>query len=494
MSALETVCDETVSAATVWRNESRAPEAMTSAETRPGQNPATEPAACEAGRRSLSFGRVAAALILLGVLGLAIYFARGFEIRLPAVDALWNDGPMIIATVIFAGTYLVIAVGNLPGYRLDRAGAALLGASLMVGLGVMSLDQAYRAIDFDTIALLLGMMIVVANLRLSGFFRLVSNWVVTRARHPLVLLTAIVAVAGLFSAFLVNDTICLVMTPLVLDLVTRLKRDPIPYLLAVAMASNVGSTATITGNPQNMIIGSLSHVPYGSFCAALWPVAAVGLILTALLITLIYRAEFLTRERLPAVTASPARHNGPLVIKSVLVAAAMVVLFFAGQSVAKVAIIGGAFLLLTRRVKADKVYREIDWPLLLMFIGLFIVVTGLETTVLTPGVIAAVGRLHLENLPVLAAITAGLSNLVSNVPAVLVLKPFVANLPDPQRAWLIVAMASTLAGNLTLVGSVANLIVAQRARAHNVAIGFWEYFKVGAPLTTLTILFGAWWL
>src|SRR6266446_4699847 len=152
-----------------------------------------------------------------------------------------------VAIAIFTATYLVIAIGKLPGFHLDRAGAALLGASLMVGSGVLSLDQAYRAVDFDTIALLLGMMIVVANLRLSGFFRLVNNWVVTRARHPVVLLAAIVLVAGSLSAFLVNDTICLVMTPLVLQIVVRLERNPVPYLLAVAMASNIGSTATITG-------------------------------------------------------------------------------------------------------------------------------------------------------------------------------------------------------------------------------------------------------
>ena len=303
-----------------------------------------------------------------------------------------------------------------------------------------------------------------------------------------------VLVAGSFSAFLVNDTICLVMTPLVLDLVMRLKRDPIPYLLAIPMASNIGSTATITGNPQNMIIGGLSHIPYGAFAAALWPVAAAGLALTVILIALGYRREFLTRERLPAAIPGPARHHRPLVLKSVLVTAAMVVLFFAGQPVAKVAIIGGALLLFTRRVKADKVYREIDWPLLVMFIGLFIVVTGLETAVLTSDAVAAVRRLHLDTVPVLSVVTAGLSNLVSNVPAVLVLKPFVANLPDPQRAWLTIAMASTLAGNFTLVGSVANLIVAQRARAQGVIIGFWEYFRLGAPLTVLTIVIGAWWL
>ena len=246
---------------------------------------------------------------------------------------------------------------------------------------------------------------------------------------------AIVLVAGAFSAFLVNDTICLVMTPLVLDLVTRLKRDPVPYLLAIPMASNAGSTATITGNPQNMIIGSLSQIPYGTFAAALWPVAAVGVVLTALLIALVYHREFLTREHLPAIATIPARHHRLLVIKSVLVAVAMMVLFFAGQPVAKVAIVGGALLLVTRKVKADKVYREIDWPLLLMFVGLFIVVTGLEMTVLTTETIAAVSRLDLETTPVLSVVTAGLSNLVSNVPAVLVLKPFIANSLDPQRAW-----------------------------------------------------------
>jgi Na+/H+ antiporter NhaD/arsenite permease-like protein len=482
---------------------------MPSVETQNCQNPAGKQDSRESGLSPHSIGRVttafaATALVVMGTLvvtgallvivaliPLGIDAARGFDIHVLARP--WDAGT-IAAVTIFAGTYLFIAIGKLPGYQLDRAGAALLGASLMVGLGVVSLDQAYRAIDFDTITLLLGMMILVANLRLSGFFRLVSNWVVARAKRPLVLLMAIVLVAGTFSAFLVNDTICLVMTPLVLDLVARLKRNPVPYVLAIPMASNVRSTATITGNPQNMIIGSLSHIPYGTFAVALWPVAAVGLVLTALLIALVYRREFLTNERLPVIATSPARHRRPLVIKSVLVAVAMMVLFFAGQPVAKVAIVGGALLLVTRRIKADKVYREIDWTLLLMFVGLFVVVTGLETAVLTPELIAGVGELHLEAVSVLSAVTALLSNLVSNVPAVLVLKPFITSMSDPQHAWLVVAMASTLAGNFTLVGSAANLIVAQRAQARGVAIGFWTYFKVGAPLTLLTILFGAWWL
>jgi len=259
------------------------------------------------------------------------------------------------------------------------------------------------------------------------------------------------------------------------------------------MASNVGSTATITGNPQNILIGSFSQIPYATFSAALGPVAAAGLVLTVLLIAVSFPGEFWTRERLRGQPESVRVHQ-PLMIESILVMLAMVTAYFAGQPPAKVALIAGSVMLITRRVKSEKVYRQIDWPLLLMFMGLFVVVAGFEKAVLTPAAVRAVGSLHLDQIPILSLITAGLSNLVSNVPAVLVLKPFVASLPDPQRTWLAVAMSSTLAGNLTLVGSVANLIVVQVARARGVTIGFWEYAKVGAPLTVLTILIGVLWL
>jgi Na+/H+ antiporter NhaD/arsenite permease-like protein len=193
---------------------------------------------------------------------------------------------------IFILTYIVVAIGRVPGLRIDRAGAALVGGSLMLALGAVPLDALGKAIDLPTLALLLGLMIVVGTLRLSGFFRLVNSWVVARAHHPLHLLAAVIASAGVFSAFLLNDAICLVMTPLVVDIARRLRRDPAPYLLGVAMASNVGSTATITGNPQNILIGSFSGLSYGRFAAALSPVAAVGLVLTFALIALMHRHEF----------------------------------------------------------------------------------------------------------------------------------------------------------------------------------------------------------
>ena len=431
---------------------------------------------------------ISLAIVAIGLAALDVRMHPGLPMRSLA-DLL----PEAAAVAIFAMTYLVLAIGRLPGFWLDRAGAALVGASLMVAVGVMPLEEVPKAIDFDTIILLLGVMIVVANLRLSGFFGLVNGWVVTRARHPIVLLTTVVLVSGVLSAFLVNDTICLVLTPLVLDLVTRLRRNPVPYLLGIAMASNIGSTATITGNPQNMIIGSLSHLPYSTFAAALSPIAGIGLVLTVVLIAVAYRSEFWTRQRL---RGEPQRAcaNWPIIIKSVVVLLAMVGGFFAGVAPALVAIVAGSVLLLTRRIKSEKIRAEIDWTLLLMFAGLFIVVAGLEKKVVSPGVIDAVGCLHLENIPILSSITALLSNIVSNVPAVLVLKPFIAQLQNQQQAWLTVAMASTLAGNFAIVGSVANLIVVQRARAQNVEIGFWEYSRVGAPLTAVTIGVGVFWL
>jgi Na+/H+ antiporter NhaD/arsenite permease-like protein len=420
-------------------------------------------------------------------------------LALAAAAAPWllpDDGGTarrIAAGGIFVASYLALAIGKVPGLSIDRAGVALLGACLMVASGAVGTDDAYRAIDLDTLTLLLGMMIVVANLRLSGFFALATWWVARRAHRPLLLLGAIVMVAGVFSAFLVNDAICLVLAPLVLELTLALKRRPLPYLLAVAMASNVGSTATITGNPQNMLIGGFSRIPYAEFAAALAPVALVGLLATAALIALMHRAEFADGATLHA--APPRlRVNRALMWRAVAAVGAVIALFFAGQPPAKVAVTIGALLLLTRRVKSARVYAEIDWSLLLMFAGLFVIVAGAEKQWLTPAIIADVAKLHLADVPVLSLLTAVLSNLVSNVPAVLVLHPFVGVLPDQATAWKVIAMASTLAGNFTVLGSIANLIVVEKAARRGVVIGFWDYFRVGAPLTLITLAIGTLWL
>ena len=363
----------------------------------------------------------------------------------------------------------------------------------MIALGPLSLDEAFRAIDFNTIALLLGMMIVVAHLKVSGAFRALGALAIEHAHAPFVLLITVTALAGVLSAFLVNDAICLVMTPIVMQVVRALDRNPLPYLVAVATASNCGSVATITGNPQNMVIGALSRIPYPAFTAALAPVAAFGLVAVVVAVRLVYAEEFASTGELEPHLYRGRMHPGQ-VVKASLVCLALAVAFFAVAPPAKAAILGGAFLLVTRAIKPRRIYRELDGPLLILFAGMFVVVAGAEKALLTPDRIAIAKALGLDAVWRLSLFTAVLSNIVSNVPAVLALRPFVPTFADPERAWLVVAMSSTLAGNFTLLGSVANLIVAEQARADGAPISFWAYFKVGAPLTAVTLAAGAAWL
>jgi Na+/H+ antiporter NhaD/arsenite permease-like protein len=398
----------------------------------------------------------------------------------------------VVATAIFLGTYVVLALGRVPGLRVDRTGAAIIGASLMVATRVLSLDEAYQAIHLDTIVLLFGMMIVVANLRLSGFFAVVAEWTLEHARHPITLLAATAITAAVLSAFFVNDTVCLVMAPLVIEVLGALKRNLIPYLLAVAMGSNIGSVATLTGNPQNMLIGSYSGIAYGTFARALTPVAVAGVVVLIAVLAMVYRREFTGYTRVELVPQR-VEVDRALLVKSLAVTFGMVVFFFAGWPIAEVAIIAGALLLITRRVHPEQIYAQVDWSLLVLFAGLFIVVAGLEKSSLQPDLVRLAGRAHLENGAVLSAVAAVLSNLVSNVPAVLVFKPFIPHLPDPVLSWLRLAMASTLAGNLTILGSIANLIVVERARG-TAEIGFWEYSRAGIPVGLITIAIGVWML
>jgi Na+/H+ antiporter NhaD/arsenite permease-like protein len=315
------------------------------------------------------------------VVGLVVAIAIASALApslLAADDRIGWEGRSVAAGIIFVGSYLALAIGRIPGLSIDRAGIALVGAGLMVASGALTLEDAYKAVNLDTITLLLGMMIVVASLRISGFFAVANSWVMAHANRPLALLGAVVATSGFFSAFLVNDAICLVLTPLVLDLTVALGRRPVPYLLAVAMASNVGSTATITGNPQNIMIGSFSQIPYTKFAFALGPVALVGLIVTVALIAIFHRAEFAGTERLEAPPPK-VNANRVLMVRALLATLIMIALFFAGVVPAKAAIIIGGLLLLTRRMKSRRVYEEIDWSLLLMFAGLFIIVAGAST-------------------------------------------------------------------------------------------------------------------
>jgi Na+/H+ antiporter NhaD/arsenite permease-like protein len=404
---------------------------------------------------------------------------------------------------LFTLTYIGLAIGKLPWLRVDRAGIAFVGASLMLVTGVLSIEQAAepQSIDYETLFLLFGMMVVVGFLRISGFFIRLTHWSMDRIRTPRGLLAMVILLSGILSAFLVNDIVCLALTPLVLHLTRRLRFNPIPHLMALATAANIGSTGTITGNPQNMIIGVQSHIPYLLFALHLMPVALLGLALDFVVIAWIYRKALRTtvegsseiehrRERIPR-----GRAYIWLLTKSITVALITVLLFFCGFPIALVAI-GAAAVLMISRVNPKRIYHQVDWSLLLMFIGLFIVVHAFQVNVVSHW---GVERWHLllqHPVDLLSVVSAALSNLVSNVPAVLLFEPVMRALPQAsqQTGWLALAMSSTFAGNLTILGSVANLIVVENARREGVEISFWEYCKVGIPITVLTLGMGIAWL
>ena len=420
-----------------------------------------------------------------------------------------------LTTILFMLTYIGLAVGEVPGLSMDRAGIALVGATLMLVTGMLSLEQAVStdSIDYKTLCLLFGMMVVVSFLRLSGFFQQITASALRYIRIPVGLLAVTITLSGVLSAFLINDIVCLTLTPLVLHLARRLRIDPIPHLIALATAANIGSTGTITGNPQNIFIGSHSGISYLRFAERLLPVAALGLGFDFLVVAVVYRRSLFSqvgpetceaRTALGSTATPDTDEDEPadctelqpwLQHKSVAITLAAVVLFFTGLPLELVAL-GAAAALLLGRTKPGKVYREIDWSLLVMFTGLFIVVHAFQVHVVAEWGIDGWSWLLQRPVDLLSLVSAGLSNLVSNVPAVLLMEPVSQAVPEASRetAWLALAMSSTLAGNLTVLGSVANLIVVENAQREGITVSFWEYCKVGVPLTLLTLVLGIAWL
>lgn len=399
--------------------------------------------------------------------------------------------PTVVATaVVFALTYLVLGLGALPPLRLDRAGAALVGATLMVAIGALTPSEALASVDLATLALLFGMMVVAAHLRLAGFFGWCTTRVLGWTRSPRVLLVLTVWLSGVLSALFVNDTVCVLLTPLVVEVALTAGLPVVPFLLAVAMGSNAGSVATVVGNPQNMLIATTGAIPYGRFAAALAPVALGALVIVSVVLLVAHARELPHAPVTP--TRTRARLHRPLLAKTLAVAAGLLVALLAGVPSALAAMCAASVLLVTRRVRPGRVHALVDGPLLALFAGLFVVVEGLERTGLAATATAALEQV-LTGPVGFVAVTTVLSNLVSNVPAVLLLEPTAAAATDPERARLVLAMASTLAGNLTLVGSVANLIVVAQAGPH-ARVGFLHYARLGLPITLLTLAWGIAWL
>jgi len=404
---------------------------------------------------------------------------------------LLSDARLAAAYLVFTASYLVFALGRFPWMTIDRPGAAIIGAVLMVAFRVVDAPTALASIDFATIVLLFSMMLIVANLRLGGFFDWVTDAAIARL-HPRHLLPTVVFTTGVLSAFLVNDIVCLVMTPFVLHIAGRLRRPPVPYVLAVALAANAGSTATVTGNPQNMLIGSASGISYLRFLQALGPVALAGLLVTWATLHFLYLRG--GADDVVVAGAARKRPRGEVQVKPILVLVAVLAGFLAGAPAALVAAVGAAALLITRTVDPRRVYGDVDWGLLIFFVGLFVIVGGAERAGLTRALLQPIAAWNLHRLALFVPATALLSNVVSNVPAVMLLRTVVTQFPDPHTGWIALAMASTLAGNLTITGSIANIIVVERASAAGVPIGYGEYARAGVPVTVATLFLGSLWL
>ncbi|MCV3213432.1 anion transporter [Plectonema radiosum NIES-515] len=384
-------------------------------------------------------------------------------------------------------TYLGLALGSLPGLRMNRATIALVGSAFLIALGAVTLQEAWEAIDAKTIVFLLSMMIVNANLSYAGFFPQALSVLLSFTRSPLGVLIALTFGSGILSAIFLNDTIALIFTPLTLSLTQTLGLNPIPYLLAVAGATNIGSVATLSGNPQNILIGSFSGIGYLEFLRALIPVALIGLIIQIGLLWLLY--PDVRSRSVPQVShassdrlfTTKTRIFKPLYQKTLIITTGLLIAFVAGLPLTESALIAASLLLITRRVKPQRILKKVDWNLLVMFSGLFILTRVTQKLNLLQPFTHAI-----NSAASLLGVTAILSNLISNVPAVLLLQPLIPSYDT--HSWLLLAAGSTLAGNLTLFGSVANLIVAEAASELGYKLTFWEHLRFGAPLTVCTLL------
>lgn len=401
--------------------------------------------------------------------------------------------PWITLAVVVV-TFIGIAVGRYPIIKSNRTTIALMGVALLLLLGQVRFEDLPAYLDFDTLILLFSMMIINANLKLAGFFTVAGQWLVRFARTPRSFLAFEIVVLGLLSALFLNDTICLMFTPFLINLLDSLKRNPLPYLVALATAANIGSTATLTGNPQNMIVGIASGISYLDFTLALAPIALLSMGIIWLVLVKMYPRELRSGQRFDSPQLDAQEISRPLLVKTLIVTAGLLVAFLAGAPIALASFIAANILLITRRHQPHTVFAEFDWSLLVFFSGLFIVSGSLETSGVTRTLVNLEQIAAQANILNLTVFTSVLSNLISNVPAVLLLRPIASSMPDPRLGWLTIAAASTLAGNLTLLGSVANLIVAETANRYRIDLSFWEYTKSGIIITLVSLLIAVLWL
>ncbi|HEY3419426.1 MAG TPA: anion transporter [Methanomassiliicoccales archaeon] len=422
---------------------------------------------------------------------------------------------MLLALAIFLVTYILISVRRFGKLNLERPVVALFGASLMVVSGVVTADQAFASIQLDILGLLLGMMIIVVSLELCGFFTWVSVRMIRASKNQFQFLVLVMVVTALLSALILNDTVVLLFTPIVIRACRLIKANPIPFLVAEAVSANIGSVATPVGNPQNAFIVTQSHITFAEFTGKLLPVTLMCLIIAIVLIWVVFRKDlrdgcerngryWLCERSKPIDAEKAVMEIAPSSVhRSVYLVLGALVLVFIGfvlspyinLPLAMVAFIGGAAVLMflpffNRSIQPVEVLRKVDWTLILFFVGLFVVLKGVETSGLLAemmGTFQASSGSGLTSIPGLTGFCAILSNLISNVPAVMLLSPFVASVGS-NNLWLALVTSSTLAGNATILGAAANVIVVETGNKMGVEVSFWQFMKAGLPITIITLL------
>jgi Na+/H+ antiporter NhaD/arsenite permease-like protein len=401
--------------------------------------------------------------------------------------------------IVFLVVYLGMILGGLPFLQIDRTGIALLGAIALVALGKVSPQEAAQSVHLPTLLLLFSFMVLSAQMRLGGFYTRVTRHIAALGVSPPALLALLIAAAAALSAVFSNDIVCLAMAPVLADACLKRRLNPVPYLLALACAANVGSAATLIGNPQNMLIGETLRLSFAGYALeAAVPVLA-GLAVTWAVIALLSRGQWTLAGDAAAVpeaerrTADEAVFDPWQTAKGLLVAGALLVVFLFTRLPREVAALTGAgLLLLSRRLHSNKMLGLVDWELLVLFIGLFVVNHAFQATGLAAQAMAwlEAAGLSLASPPMLFAATFVASNLVSNVPATMLL------LPAATEPWSgpLLALVSTLAGNLLIVGSIANIIVVDCAARRGIRIDWRAHARVGVPVTLATLAMAAAWL
>jgi Na+/H+ antiporter NhaD/arsenite permease-like protein len=394
----------------------------------------------------------------------------------------------MVAVIIFCFAYLGIALGKVPGLLIDRVGVALLGAIAMVVFQVMTPHEAFLAIDLPTVLLLYSLMIVSAQLRLGGFYTWVAHRLVPLSIHPKLFLLTIMLVSGLLSALLANDIVCFALTPVLALALLAARLNPLPFLVGLAVASNIGSAATLIGNPQNMLIGQTAQLDFFAYFIWCAPPSLLALVSAYLLILLLFRRRL--HGDLVAVETSrePGQPFDRWQSSKGLLAVAVLVVLFLTPVPREISAIGVAGLLLcSRKMKTRDITGLVDWHLITLFCALFVLVHGVTQSGHLDAGVAWFSRIGVDLVEpsVLTAFSVVLSNLFSNVPAVmLLLRLLDSSIPEQ---WYVLAVSSTFAGNLFLLGSIANLIVVEQAARYRIRISLVQHAAVGIPVTFVSI-------